>query len=78
MGAFVGLILGGLMFVLALAAFWIGVGFVRTEVGILHGSDRDCSDFATHAKAQEYYMQQDGDPDHLDADRDGIACERNP
>lgn len=46
------------------------------------GSDKNCSDFATHAQAQAYYRRQGGvaggDPDHLDRDHDGQACESLP
>jgi hypothetical protein len=38
--------------------------------------DLDCSDFASQAEAQENLAP--GDPDGLDADGDGIACESNP
>ncbi|WP_308283157.1 thermonuclease family protein [Pseudonocardia nigra] len=36
-------------------------------------SDRDCADFATQADAQAALAP--GDPERLDADNDGIACE---
>lgn len=42
------------------------------------GGDRDCSDFATQAAAQQFFLAQGGpenDPNGLDADGDGIACE---
>ena len=44
-------------------------------------ADLDCSDFATQAGAQSYFLALGGpssDPDRLDADGDGIACESNP
>jgi endonuclease YncB( thermonuclease family) len=44
-------------------------------------ADRDCSDFATQREAQNYFLSKGGpgrDPDHLDSDGDGIACESNP
>jgi excalibur calcium-binding domain-containing protein len=44
-------------------------------------SDKDCSDFATQRAAQFYFLKHGGprrDPDRLDADHDGIACEDNP
>lgn len=44
-------------------------------------ADRDCSDFATQKAAQEYYISRGGpqrDPDGLDADGNGVACESNP
>lgn len=44
-------------------------------------SDKDCGDFAHQAAAQDYYISRGGpqsDPDALDADGDGVACESNP
>ena len=35
----------------------------------------NCSDFDSQAHAQWFYNQDPSDPYHLDADRDGIACE---
>jgi hypothetical protein len=40
--------------------------------------DHDCADFATQAEAQAYVEDQDGDPDGLDRDEDGVACETLP
>lgn len=43
--------------------------------------DRDCRDFSTQRAAQFFFLKQGGpqyDPDRLDADNDGIACEDNP
>jgi hypothetical protein len=40
--------------------------------------DKDCSDFKTWKQAQKYFKAHGGpqhDPDRLDADNDGIACE---
>lgn len=37
--------------------------------------DKDCVDFATHEQAQAYFDAHPGDPDLLDGDGDGIACE---
>jgi hypothetical protein len=44
-------------------------------------SDKDCSDFATQRAAQLFFLKHGGpryDPDRLDADNDGVACEDNP
>ena len=39
---------------------------------------RDCSDFATQGAAQAFYQSQGpGDPNRLDRDGDGRACEVN-
>ncbi len=43
--------------------------------------DRDCGEFTTQAAAQAYFVALGGptyDPDRLDADSDGIACESLP
>jgi endonuclease YncB( thermonuclease family) len=44
-------------------------------------ADLDCADFATQADAQSYFLSRGGpstDPDRLDGEGDGIACESNP
>ena len=44
-------------------------------------TDKDCTDFASHGEAQGYFTSRGGptaDPDGLDVDRDGIACETLP
>ncbi len=49
--------------------------------GDVTGRDRDCSDFATQAEAQAFYLDAGGpgsDPHRLDADRNGVACESLP
>jgi hypothetical protein len=44
---------------------------------LLSDADRDCPDFATQADAQEALASRGGDPDRLDADDDGVACEQH-
>ena len=44
-------------------------------------ADRDCSDFPNQRAAQSYFIAKGGpgrDPDHLDSDGDGTACETLP
>jgi hypothetical protein len=44
-------------------------------------ADRNCTDFATQAEAQTFFLSQGGparDPHSLDTDYDGIACENLP
>ena len=44
-------------------------------------ADRDCSDFRNQAAAQDYFISRGGpssDPDRLDGDNDGIACDSLP
>jgi hypothetical protein len=44
-------------------------------------SDKDCKDFATQRAAQIFFLKHGGprrDPDRLDGDNDGVACEDNP
>jgi hypothetical protein len=43
--------------------------------------DKDCSDFPSQKAAQIFFLKDGGpryDPDRLDEDHDGIACEDNP
>jgi hypothetical protein len=41
------------------------------------GDAYNCADFRTQAQAQAVLRADASDPNGLDADRDGIACERN-
>jgi hypothetical protein len=41
----------------------------------LRGSDLDCSDFPTQEEAQAALEQDTSDPNNLDVDGDGMACE---
>jgi len=38
--------------------------------------DENCDDFTTQKAAQAHYRQNTSDPDNLDGDNDGIACEK--
>ena len=43
--------------------------------------DRDCTDFATQAEAQDFFVAAGGpeeDPHRLDRDNDGVVCETLP
>ena len=40
--------------------------------------DLDCADFATQEEAQAVLRRDPSDPNGLDADNDGIACENLP
>ena len=37
--------------------------------------DRDCANFATQAAAQSALAARPSDPERLDADNDGVACD---
>jgi len=44
-------------------------------------ADKDCSDFVSQRAAQIFFLRHGGpryDPDDLDGDDDGVACEDNP
>jgi endonuclease YncB( thermonuclease family) len=63
---------------IAFAAAASAVAFVPAAAS---ARDRDCGEFATQAAAQDYFIALGGpsaDPDRLDGDHDGIACESNP
>lgn len=56
------------------------VVLTATATALLTGTasaagDRDCPDFATQAEAQAAFDAVPGDPERLDADGDGVACE---
>lgn len=48
-----------------------------SQAGNSSPGDVDCADFATQAAAQAHLRANPSDPDRLDADHDGIACEGN-
>ena len=51
------------------------------EMPDARAADRDCSDFTSQREAQDYYLRIGGpgsDPDRLDADDDGSACDSLP
>ncbi|NEM07910.1 excalibur calcium-binding domain-containing protein [Geodermatophilus normandii] len=43
--------------------------------GTAQAADRDCPDFPSQAAAQAAYDAVPGDPERLDGDDDGLACE---
>src|SRR3954471_12200993 len=46
-----------------------------------HAADRDCADFSSQREAQDYFLSIGGptsDPDRLDGDSDGQACDLLP
>jgi hypothetical protein len=43
--------------------------------GTANAADRDCPDFTSQAAAQAAFNAVPGDPERLDADDDGKACE---
>ena len=47
----------------------------RNYIG--HGDAYNCGDFASQAQAQAVLRADPRDPNRLDADNDGIACESN-
>ena len=53
----------------------------RSRAGPAPAGDRDCGDFSSQQEAQDYYRSRGGpehDPERLDADGDGRACESLP
>jgi hypothetical protein len=64
--------------VLLAAVFIVPTG---AQAATAHTTAVNCSDFSSQAAAQNYFVAHGGpssDPDGLDADHDGIACEDNP
>ena len=66
--------------ILVILALPAPAGSTAGGAGLAH-RDRDCADFPNQAAAQDYFIDHGGpssDPDSLDGDSDGIACESNP
>jgi hypothetical protein len=61
--------LGGL-FATALVCACLALPIASTSA-----ADLDCSDFPDQASAQDHLDKHPGDPDGLDGDGDGVACE---
>jgi hypothetical protein len=62
-------------------AILIATGWLVGLLPAAAQADADCGDFATQQEAQGYYEAHGGpavDPDRLDEDGDGIACETLP
>jgi Excalibur calcium-binding domain len=56
----------------------LGAGLSIPLTGTAVAADLDCADFATQAEAQAVLAADPGDPNRLDADDDGQACEDHP
>ncbi|PVZ07639.1 excalibur calcium-binding domain-containing protein [Actinomycetospora cinnamomea] len=57
----------------------LAVGAMAPLSGSAFAADQyNCSDFDTQEAAQEVYEQDTTDPNGLDRDDDGVACENNP
>jgi endonuclease YncB( thermonuclease family) len=66
--------------VLALVVALFPALLVLVTPATAHAADLDCSDFATQAAAQKWFLGHSPaqDPDRLDSDGDLVACESNP
>jgi len=63
----------GLSTLVALIASLAALSSVSAQV-----NDQNCDDFPSQAAAQAHLRADPSDPDQLDTDHDGIACESNP
>jgi hypothetical protein len=54
------------------------MGTLLFAPAVLAQADLDCADFATQPQAQAEFDRDPSDPNGLDADNDGIACETLP
>jgi hypothetical protein len=66
---------------LAAVACGVFVALLAAMPSVASASDKDCPDFASQRAAQIFFLKHGGprhDPDRLDADHDGVACEDNP
>lgn len=63
---------------LTLAAFLSVLFMFGTTQSVFAADDLNCSDFDTQPEAQAHLEDDPSDPDGLDRDGDGIACEHLP
>lgn len=63
---------------LTLAVFLSILFMFGTTQSVFAADDLNCSDFDTQAEAQAHLDADPSDPDGLDRDGDGIACENLP
>jgi len=66
---------------LTTAALALSVLAIGSMPSAASAGDRDCRDFPTQRAAQFFFLKHGGpryDPDRLDGDDDGVACEDNP
>jgi hypothetical protein len=66
---------------LATAALVLAGLAISAMPSVASARDRDCRDFSTQRAAQFFFLRHGGpryDPDRLDGDNDGVACEDNP
>lgn len=71
----------GAMAAVALVATFVVLSSAPSFAASANAAAVNCSDFSTQASAQSYFISRGGpasDPEGLDADSDGIACESNP
>ncbi|WP_410667268.1 calcium-binding protein [Amycolatopsis sp. cmx-4-68] len=59
-------------------AFLGPVSVASAQLAVPLAADVDCSDFKYQEDAQAVLDKDPSDPNHLDADHDGIACDRLP
>jgi hypothetical protein len=62
----------------AVAVTVLTVGMSYPLAGVALAQDLNCSDFTTQAEAQAALNQDPSDPNGLDTDNDGVACEDLP
>ena len=62
----------------AAAAAVLAAALCFPLAGVAAAQDKDCADFQTQAEAQAVYNQNPSDPNDLDRDNDGRACEALP
>jgi hypothetical protein len=59
-------------------AFFGPVPFASAQLAVPLAADKNCSDFTYQEEAQAVLDATPGDPNNLDSDHDGIACESLP
>jgi Excalibur calcium-binding domain len=60
---------------MAVVLLVLGGVVMSAPAALGQAGDQDCGDFSSQAAAQAHLQADPSDPDGLDADNDGVACE---
>jgi LPXTG-motif cell wall-anchored protein len=61
--------------IIPLVLLVLGGAVMLAPTALAQAGDQDCADFSSQAAAQAHLQADPSDPDGLDADNDGVACE---
>lgn len=67
-----------LSYIIFAIASLLAMQIALSQPALAYGNYYNCDDFSTQEEAQSVYEEDYGDPNYLDGDDDGVACEALP